>query len=180
MRLVAFVVGLVVLSGCADESARPVLGPPPETVAGQAAPTTTGVDATAGLIPLDGFDVATLRVINGTETTELPVLLADTIERRRQGLMGVTDLGEFAGMVFVFDGDTEAVFWMRNTPMPLSIAFVRADGSIVSFSDMEPCADVPDCPSYPPQGPYRFAVEVPQGRFGNLRIGPSTLLGVDF
>lgn len=185
-RVAALLVVALGVAGCADESARPVLGPPVETtqtVSGDDGVTVATVvptvpDPTDGLVPLAGFDTAVLRVINGDEVTQWPVLYAASIDARRRGLMEVTDLGEFVGMVFVFDGDTEAAFWMRNTPLPLSIVFVRADGTIVSTTDMEPCGDVDTCPSYPPSGPYRFAVEVPQGGLPNLGIGPNTLLGL--
>jgi uncharacterized membrane protein (UPF0127 family) len=53
---------------------------------------------------------------------------------------------------------------MRNTPMPLSIAFFGGDGGFVSSADMEPCGDRDDCPSTFSHGPAQYALEVPQGR----------------
>lgn len=185
VRGVLAAIALVVLSGCADESARPVLGPAStapggdatsgEDVASTDVPTTSVI---SGLQPLDGFGDVVLRVVNDGATTQWPMLHAGTVESRRQGLMGVTDLEGFAGMVFSFDADTEAAFWMRNTPMPLSIAFVRVDGRIVSMVDMEPCDDSSECPTYPPAGPYRFAVEVPQGRFLSMGVEATSVLAV--
>jgi uncharacterized membrane protein (UPF0127 family) len=99
---------------------------------------------------------------DGTVTCSC-VLVADTGDERAQGLMNVTDLQGFAGMVFVFDEDVTSQFFMRDTPMPLSIAWIAADGSLVSTADMDPCLDGGDCVSYPADGPYRFALEVPQG-----------------
>jgi len=99
--------------------------------------------------------------------------LADTPARQEQGLMYLTDpsLGGRPGMVFAYDRDEGGAFWMRNTRLPLSIAWVRADGTTVSTTDMAPCPDrEPDCPTYPPAGPYRFAIEVPQGRLGDLGV----------
>ena len=198
---VALLVGAMVLGGCADESARPVLGPPagaPVTgvsdVGGAPAGTQalasggsssvaagpiTSLDPRAGLVPLDGFESAILRVVNGPDEAFYPVLYAWTLEARRQGLMGVTDFLGWTGMAFVFEADTEAAFWMRNTPMPLSIVFLRADGAVVSIVDMEPCADVDSCPTYPPAGPYRFAIEVPQGRVMSLGIGQTSFIGLE-
>ncbi|HEY8546973.1 MAG TPA: DUF192 domain-containing protein [Acidimicrobiales bacterium] len=98
------------------------------------------------------------------------VLLAETQEQRNQGLMEVTDLGGYEGMLFVWDEDSSSGFWMKDTPMPLSIAFVDAEGGIVSMTDMEPCVDQPSCPTYAAEGPYRFALEVPKGRLGALGI----------
>jgi uncharacterized membrane protein (UPF0127 family) len=86
--------------------------------------------------------------------------------------MTVTDptLGGYDGMLFRSDSDTDESFWMRNTPMPLSIAYVGHTGTLVSTADMQPCADSPDCELYPPAGPYRLAIEVPQGKLGALGI----------
>ncbi len=90
------------------------------------------------------------------------VAVADTGELRRQGLMGVTDLGSLDGMLFVFGSDTTGGFWMKDTLLPLDIAFFAADGSFVDGFVMEPCT-TPSCPSYRPSGAYRYAVEMPAG-----------------
>ena len=133
--------------------------------------TTIPVDVLAELVPLEGFDHAVLvtRRADGVES-QRPVLVAATDGQRRQGLMQVTDLGGYVGMAFVWDAPHSGSFWMRNTPMPLSIAFIDADGELVSTADMEPCEDSPDCPIYPPAGPYVLAVEVPQGDLASLGI----------
>jgi uncharacterized membrane protein (UPF0127 family) len=107
------------------------------------------------------------------------LMVAATDEQRQRGLMEVTDLGGYQGMVFVWDQDTQGGFWMRNTPTPLSIAWFDADGAYVSSTDMEPCAaDSDDCPTYPPAGPYRFAVEVFQGELEDLGVGPGSRLAL--
>jgi uncharacterized membrane protein (UPF0127 family) len=81
-------------------------------------------------------------------------------------------------MLFVWPTDTDSGFWMRNTPLPLSIAWFAADGSFVSSAEMAPCADVDTCPTYNPAGSYRFALEVPQGDLQKLGIGRGTKLAV--
>lgn len=98
------------------------------------------------------------------------LLLAQTPEERARGLMEIEDLAGYPGMLFVFPTDSEGGFWMRNTPMPLSIAYLDADGRIVSTADMDPCGDVDTCPSYPAAGAYRFTVEVPQGDLEELGL----------
>jgi uncharacterized membrane protein (UPF0127 family) len=92
--------------------------------------------------------------------------------------MTVTDpaLDGHAGMVFVFPAAQQEPFWMRNTPMPLSIAFYGADGRYVSSADMAPCADSPDCPNYAAAGPYTMAVEVPRGQLAVRGFGPGSAL----
>lgn len=73
-------------------------------------------------------------------------------------------------MLFAFDRDTSGGFWMRNTPMPLSIAFFAADGALVSTAAMAPCGDRADCPSYAAAGAYRYALEVPRGDLDGLGV----------
>ena len=74
--------------------------------------------------------------------------------------------------------DVENAFHMRNTPTPLSIAWIAADGSVVRITDMEPCEDRDGCKLYEPGGPYRYAIEVPQGRLENLGITKSSKVTV--
>jgi uncharacterized membrane protein (UPF0127 family) len=106
------------------------------------------------------------------------VLLAATADQRQRGLMEVTDLGGYAGMLFVWDADASSGFYMRNTPTPLSIGWFEADGDLVSTADMEPCEDVDGCPTYAPGGRYRFALEVPQGRLDDAGVAPGSRLAV--
>lgn len=99
----------------------------------------------------------------------LCVLVADTAEERARGLMERTDLGGHDGMAFAFEQDTDTGFHMRNTPMPLTVAWFESDGDFVSAADMVPCDDRPGCPVYRPAGRYRLAVEVPRGE---VAFGP--------
>jgi len=109
------------------------------------------------------------------------LLAAVTAEQRQRGLMEVTDLQGYDGMAFIYDADTNGGFYMRNTPMPLSIAWLSDDGMIVDTADMEPCADRSDCPTYLPSGAYRVAIEVPQGELDDLGIveGSTVTVGGD-
>ena len=95
---------------------------------------------------------------------ELDVELADTSDERATGLMGRERIGPHDGMAFTFGAPTEGTFWMKNTLIPLSIAFWDEDGRIVGILDMEPCTDDP-CPTYGPGVPYVGALEVEQGAF---------------
>lgn len=99
----------------------------------------------------------------GTEAT-LYVRIADTPETRRRGLMGVERLPDDEGMAFVFDEPVTSTFWMKDTPLPLSIAFVGGDGRIVSIRDMEPCPGDP-CPRFGADGPFTLAIEANRGWF---------------
>ncbi|HET9443016.1 MAG TPA: DUF192 domain-containing protein [Acidimicrobiales bacterium] len=127
---------------------------------------------------IPGFGEVALRIERDGQPspTELCALLAATEQQRSRGLMQVTDLEGYVGMVFRFSGDSRAAFFMRNTPMPLSIAYFAADGTFVSSADMEPCPDQPGCPTYGADAPYRFALEVPRGRLPELGVGPGSKL----
>ena len=131
----------------------------------------TGRDTPRDLVPplhpsVDDYGEAVLEI----DGTELAVLVADTPEERRHGLMEVPELPDGVGMLFVYPEDRTGGFWMKNTLVPLSIAFVAADGTVLEILDMEPCPSGEACPSYRPDSPYRYAVEVPQGWFDDEGI----------
>ena len=129
---------------------------------------------------LEGEDAVALRVTAPDGSVQVHcVLVADEPSERARGLMERTDLGGFAGMAFVFDKDEENGFHMRNTPMPLTVAWFAGDGSFVSAADMDPCLDpAARCPQYRPTGRYRLAVEVPRGKAAGLGIGPGSKAAV--
>ena len=127
----------------------------------------------SGAPGLPGFP--TREVAVGGETWAVAV--ADDEAERARGLMGVVDLGELRGMLFVFPGDGNAAFWMKGTLLPLDVAFFAADGSLVDLLEMVPCEADP-CPVYEPGGVYRYALEVPAGGFAgveDLRLDPELL-----
>lgn len=135
-----------------------------------------------GRSPLVGFGEvqATITAADG-EVCEVCLLSAVSPEQRARGLMEVTDpeLGGYDGMLFEYEADSGGGFWMRNTPLPLSIAYFAADGGLVSTVDMVPCEDAPDCPSYPAGGPFRFALEVPQGQLDEVAVRPGSTIRID-
>jgi uncharacterized protein len=108
---------------------------------------------------------------SGGEEVEVRVEIADTDPERQRGLMGRTALPEDQGMLFVFGGEQELSFWMKNTLIPLSIAFFDAGGDLVARLDMEPCPADP-CPVYDPGESYRVALEVNQGFFAEIGLDP--------
>lgn len=121
---------------------------------------------------LAGFGESKVTVHNGDKLLTWCLLLASNQTQRARGLMQVKDptLGGYDGMLFRYDQDVTESFWMRNTPMPLSIAYISSAGQIVTVADMEPCSDSPDCRDYPASGPYRITIEVPQGNLPSLGI----------
>ena len=95
--------------------------------------------------------------------------VARTPEARAMGLMGRTELGEGGGMVFLFDAPTMGAFWMKDTLIPLSIAFWDEGGRITDTLDMRPCRSDP-CPLYGASGPYVGAIEMNRGAFDRLGV----------
>lgn len=143
--------------------------------------TTAPSPPTAARVTPEGFARTAARVTAADgEVCDVCVWLADTPQRRARGLMHVTDLGDADAMAFVYPRPTTAAFWMKNTVLPLSIAFYAADGAYLDAFDMEPCAADP-CPSYPTAAAFSVAIEVPRGRLPDLLMTPDStleLLGV--
>ena len=92
---------------------------------------------------------------------EVTVETADTLESQEKGLMGRESLDENRGMLFVYDRDAKKSFWMKNTTIPLSIAYIAADGTIREIYDMEPLSTRTVDSRYS----VRYALEVNQGAF---------------
>jgi uncharacterized membrane protein (UPF0127 family) len=115
----------------------------------------------------DGRARAVITTAAGDVTVDVEV--ADDQTERARGLMGRNELAPDAGMIFVFPEDTRGAFWMKDTLIPLSIAFYGEDGEILRILDMEPCRGE-DCPLYDPGVAYRGALEVNQGAFERWNV----------
>lgn len=103
--------------------------------------------------------LATIELSAGMHRIEAEV--AATPAQRQIGLMNRPTMPPNHGMLFIFEGPGMHCFWMRNTLLPLSIAFVRDDGQIVNIADMQPQNDTSHCP----REPVRYALEMNQGWF---------------
>ncbi len=156
----------------------PTTAPPatttPTTAGGGGAAPAPAPAPSPGLVAPQGYRSVTLVVtMPDGSTRQWCVWVADTPALRSRGLMDVTDpgLGGRAGMVFVFEGDTSSGFWMKDTLLPLSIAWYRGRRVVRVQRRHGPVPGVgDDCPSTKPAGPYRYAVEVPQGLLGQLGL----------
>ena len=126
-----------------------------EGASGLEIPAATGTGAS----PLPISTVTT----SAGERVPVEVEIADTDAERQTGLMERNVLPENAGMLFVFEGEQTLSFWMRDTLIPLSIAYIDAEGRIVNIQDMQPLDDVP--PHYVSAEPAQYALEVNQGFF---------------
>jgi uncharacterized membrane protein (UPF0127 family) len=147
---------------------------PPSTTTGDTSP----VEEASGRSPIDGFAEIAFRIEpEGAEASTWCALLADRPDLRQRGLMDQDDLRGYDAMVFRNDEPVTATFTMRDTRIPLSVAFFDEDGAYVSARDMDPCPPgAGDCPSYAAEGPYVHALEVEQGALPSLGIGPGAHL----
>jgi uncharacterized membrane protein (UPF0127 family) len=113
-------------------------------------------------------DRATFSTDNGdVQTSALEV--ADNDQERTRGLMERTELPADGGMVFVFPGGTSGPFWMKNTLIPLSIAFWNDEGTVLDILEMVPC-EAESCPLYSPGITYTHALEMNAGWFADNGI----------
>lgn len=115
--------------------------------------------------------------INGKK---LRLTVAYSRQAQMKGLMGVTELKEGEGMIFIYDTPQMLSFWMKNTMIPLSIAYVQSDGRIVQIHDMQPELDKPDWElrSYQSTELAKYAIEVPAGWFYKAGVKESTKIKI--
>ena len=117
----------------------------------------------------------TIRIIKaGGTTATVIVQLSDTPGERGAGLANRDCLPDDSGMLFAFPEDTTISFQTRETLIPLTIAFIQADGEIVHIVDMEPQASE----SYVSPVPYRYAIEVSQGWFAENGVAPGDVADI--
>ena len=152
------------LTGCDDD--------------GEAVSTNAAVEVAEPVLPA-GFDLDEVTITSADgEARTLSVWVAESAEDRGRGLMGVTDLGAAAGMLFVFESEELHRFYMWQTPLPLDIAFLADDGTFVGSAEMEPCLQPSSatCERYAPDVPYVMALEAPAGTLDDLGVGPGARL----
>ena len=157
---------LFLATGCGGEEGSAPSGAPEEETAPTATAPTTGSEAA---------QTSTLTITNSAgERVEVEVEIADDDAERQRGLMERTALAENAGMLFVFEREQSLSFWMRNTLIPLSVAYIDSEGRIVDIQDMQPLDDT----SHPSAEPARYALEVNQGFFAErgVRVGETVEL----
>jgi uncharacterized membrane protein (UPF0127 family) len=126
-----------------------------------------------------------LSVAAGPAAAQLPTLelsagihliraeVANTFDSRARGLMFRKALGVNSGMLFVFPDVSTHCMWMKNTYVPLSVAFMDEQGTIVSIHDMQPQNETSHCAAKP----ARFALEMNQGWFAQKGIKPGAKIG---
>lgn len=150
-RVFATVISCALLSSCGYGAATSVTRPQPH-----ASPT---------------FNTGTVLIDTAHGSVLVHVLVAESEAQWAYGLMNRSSIPSDAGMIFLFQSPTATGFWMKDTTIPLSIAFFDVNGKIEAIQDMKPCAKNP-CPTYEPGMSFSGALEVNQGAF--RRWGVST------
>lgn len=117
----------------------------------------------------------TIRTSTGAAVSILAEI-ASTDETRAAGFMFRKKIPDGTGMLFVYGSDSVLSFWMKNTPSPLSIAYIDYKGQIKDIFDMKPY----DLNSVTSTGFVRYALEVPQGYFARAGIHAGDFLDLDF
>jgi uncharacterized protein len=128
-----------------------------------------GTSTSSAPTPPDPFPEGCVALEGEEGETFLRVQLAENEDQREIGLMGREDLPDDAGMLFIFEEEVQGAFWMKDTLIPLSIAYIGSDGEIVDIKDMQPCEEDP-CDVYPSDAPYIQALEVNLGAFETMGI----------
>ncbi|MDR5682772.1 MAG: DUF192 domain-containing protein [Armatimonadota bacterium] len=108
------------------------------------------------------FKRGTVTIVQADRRVVLDVEVADTPQARAQGLMHRTSLADNAGMLFIFEEAQRLSFWMKNTFIPLSIAFIDPHWRINDIQDMDPPQPGGDIPIYVSRHPAKYALEVNQ------------------
>jgi len=140
------------------------------------ATTTTAPSASTTTLPAPtGVSGDFGRAVIELDGAPFTVAVADNPEQRARGLMGVEDLSPLDGMLFVFDDEQVRSFWMKDTLIPLDLAFFDAGGILVSRTSMATCLDG-DCPGYSSDVPARYALEAPLGALDDLEVGTRLVL----
>jgi uncharacterized membrane protein (UPF0127 family) len=125
-----------------------------QTTAGAAGEETTSIASRQETVTIEA---------SGGESVEVRVEIADDSNEMAFGLMERTALAGDAGMLFVYPEERQLSFWMKNTLIPLSIAFMDSEGRIVDIQEMKALDDEP--PHYTSAKPARYALEANKGFF---------------
>jgi hypothetical protein len=157
--------GLLFFAGCGDNQ-----GDATVSTASDPAPPSAPVSPTT-----IAADDATVAFNSEEDRVDLHVAVAESTEARSRGLMYVDEMAEDEGMIFVWNEPVTGGFWMKNTYIPLSIAFVSSDLRIIDIQDMEPLSLEP----HEPAGPYLYAIEANQGFFERNGIAVGSPVELD-
>lgn len=172
----AFVVFLAMLSVSFCDG-NPSAQPPPSPTATPSITPVASCPQPAGQTapaPQSGLPSVAVTVTGNGKTATLAVDVAATGAQRTVGLMSRPRMPEGGGMLFLFPNSSSGGFWMRNTLIPLSIAYLAADGTVLAIRDGVPC----DLTILSPGLAYQNVLEVNQGWFERHGLGVGSVVGL--
>ena len=123
------------------------------------------------------FPHGTAVIRTADRALQVRVEIAETPAQKERGLSGRRTLAPNSGMAFLWTSDVRGRFWMKNTSVPLSIAFWGKRGRILRILDMAPCLRDP-CKLYDPKVAFRGALEVNRGAFARWGVHPGALVTI--
>ncbi|MEZ5694644.1 MAG: DUF192 domain-containing protein [Altererythrobacter sp.] len=134
---------------------------------------TDAAEAGPAVHPESGLEVVPLTVTSGEKVHKFRVEIAATPEQQRQGLMFRAELPPDEGMIFPYATPQPLGFWMKNTPLPLDIIFIGADGRILNIAANTTPYSLESVYSV---GLATLVFEIPGGRAAELGIEPGDLV----
>jgi hypothetical protein len=135
--------------------------------------TVTSVPVTPTATPQPVEDGTFVVVVSqGGVSAEVRVEVAATLDERQLGLMFRQELAEDAGMLFLFAREVQTGFWMRNTYVPLDIAYIGADRRVIEIKQGKPLDETPLTPG----GKYLYVLELNAGWFESHDMGPGAVV----
>lgn len=126
-------------------------------------------------VAFEKLDITFLSSDLNSKKVSINVEVASTEEQKMHGFMQRRNIPEGTGMIFLYDVDTKMRFWMKDTPTPLSIAFISSSGEIKEIKDMTPYSREVVSSTLS----VRYALEVPKGMFTRLHLGVGDVLTKD-
>ncbi len=156
-RIVVLLVISLLIAGCGQDRQGDTVAPDSEA-AGSGGRSPVAQETTGQASAMERVTIVT----SGGDV-RVQVEVADDMDEMAKGLMGRTALTEDAGMLFVYPEERDLSFWMKDTLIPLSIAFMDGEGRIIDIQDMKALDDRP--PHYTSAEPARYALEVNVGFF---------------
>ena len=130
-----------------------------------------------------GYDEGTLKVLvpaqgSGMSVADHCALLASTAGQHARALRNREDLAGYAARTFRWDQDVDVVFYNRNVPLALTVAWFDRDGKWIGSRDLEPCPDIDGCPTIAAPAQFRYIVEVEKGGLSRLGLGPGSQIAL--
>ena len=130
-----------------------------------------------------GYDEGELEVVvpaqgSGMSVAQHCALLASTAAQHARALRNRQDLGGYPARVYRWEQDVDVVFYNRDVPMALTVAWFDREGKWIGSRDLEPCPDIDGCPTIAAPRQFRYIVEVEKGGLSRLGLGPGSQIAV--